>query len=144
MATVKSGVIGATSGAVKLPPTTATTTTTIDKIKEYDSSDAVNQFYIDEVVKTWFNVSQRNSLTHSVTTWKEAGNSKYTLDLRDHNLILDIDCDKLLDMLSQLENYAVQTYNVTSQHIVNVNSLTSIKDVVDYDYTKGYPKILYF
>lgn len=65
MATVKSGVIGATSGAVKLPPTTATTTTTEeDKLLEY--SGTTGQVKVDmELPTSPYNTT---SLVENVTT----------------------------------------------------------------------------
>jgi hypothetical protein len=47
-------------------------------------------------------------------------------------------------MLSSLEVYAIQCYNKTTDHIYNVNALTSIDEVVNYDFKSGYPEKLIF
>ena len=68
----------------------------------------------------------------------------YRLDLRDLGLSVDIDCNKLLEMLSALEVYAIDCYNKTTDHIFNVNSLTTIEEIENYDYRSGYPEKLIF
>ena len=47
-------------------------------------------------------------------------------------------------MLSALEVYALQCYNVTEEHKAAVNALTTIEEVDAYDYKTGYPEKLSF
>lgn len=47
-------------------------------------------------------------------------------------------------MLQQLEVYAVQCYNKTTDHIYNVQSLTDKSSIETYEYTTGYPEKLTF
>jgi hypothetical protein len=47
-------------------------------------------------------------------------------------------------MLSALEVYAVDCYNVTTDHIYAIQSLTTIEEIEAYDYTVGYPEKLTF
>ena len=47
-------------------------------------------------------------------------------------------------MLSALELYALECYNVTAAHKANVMALESVDDVVAYDYESGYPDKLNF
>ena len=47
-------------------------------------------------------------------------------------------------MLSALELYALACYNVTAEHKVAVENLTSLEEVKSYDYTTGYPEKLSF
>lgn len=47
-------------------------------------------------------------------------------------------------MLSALELYALECYNVTAAHKANVMALESVGDVVAYDYESGYPDKLNF
>ena len=61
------------------------------------------------------------------------GNTKYT-----------IPCTDLIDMLSQLELYALNCYYTTEAHIVAVNELDNIEDVEHYDITLNYPEKLTF
>jgi hypothetical protein len=53
-----------------------------------------------------------------------------------------IECDTAIQMLSALELYALQCYNVTAQHKANVEALQSVKEVEAYDHTTGYPEKL--
>jgi hypothetical protein len=47
-------------------------------------------------------------------------------------------------MLSALEVYAIDCYNKTTDHIFNVNNLTTIEEIENYDYRLGYPEKLIF
>ena len=47
-------------------------------------------------------------------------------------------------MLSSLELYALNCYNVTAKHKVAIEGLTNIEDIINYDYTVGYPDKLNF
>ena len=72
------------------------------------------------------------------------GRETYRLDLREVGVSVDIVCEKLLQMLSALEVYAIDCYNKTTDHIYNVNNLTTIEDVENYNYKDGYPHYLIF
>lgn len=123
----------------------------LPKVKEYerqlintfDKSASVNSFVIGGKTM-WLDRDTRNNLSHSVTIWKDAGNETYTLDLRDYGTSIEINCDTLLAMLNQLEAYAVKCFNATSAHLNAVAALESIEDVLNYDYTTGYPDKLEF
>ena len=47
-------------------------------------------------------------------------------------------------ILTKLELYAIDCYNVTEQHKARVSELTDIEAVLAYDYTTGYPDKLSF
>ena len=121
-----------------------------DKIREierYDSSDEVNKCYIKTAGKElsyWANKSERSSLKSAVNDCITMNRNTYRLDLRDIGLSVDIDCNKLLEMLSALEVYAIDCYNKTTDHIFNVNNLTTIEEIENYDYRLGYPEKLIF
>lgn len=121
-----------------------------DKIREierYDSSPEVNKCYINIVgtkLSYWANKSERSSLKSAVNDCIIMNRNTYRLDLRDLGLSVDIDCNKLLEMLSALEVYAIDCYNKTTDHIFNVNSLTTIEEIENYDYRSGYPEKIIF
>lgn len=50
----------------------------------------------------------------------------------------------MLQMLSALELYAMECYNVTAQHLATVKKLEDLNRIYNYNYTKGYPKRLNF
>ena len=121
-----------------------------DKIREierYDSSSEVNKCYINTAVSElsyWANKSERSSLKSAVNDCIIMNRNTYRLDLRDIGLSVDINCNKLLEMLSALEVYAIDCYNKTTDHIFNVNGLTTIEEIENYDYRSGYPEKLIF
>ena len=55
---------------------------------------------------------------------------------------LIVDCDKAIQLLSALEMYALDCFNVTASHKQAASELTSIGEVEAYDYKVGYPKML--
>lgn len=108
----------------------------IRKIDDYDTSDNVNSFYLGGV-KVWLDKSTRVGLQNSITIEKEAGREETTLWLNGIKIV--VGCTLALQMLSILELYALNCYNKTAEHKSNVQKLTSVEDVMAYDYTKGYP-----
>lgn len=115
----------------------------IKAIEAYDTSKDVNSFIISYDGKEypyWLNVQQRNNLAHSIGTWQAVGNDSYNFDLRQYGISIKADCNSLLTGLGEVENYAVQCYNTTTAHINEVEALTDIEALVNYDVTAGYPK----
>lgn len=116
------------------------------EINAYDVSDAVNSFTLkheDAAFDYWLPAVTRNQLVTSVTTWS-AKHDTYTLDLREYGTSVDINCAQLLGMLSELENYAVECYNVTSTHLAAVGVLKTVEEVEAYDITADYPAKMVF
>ena len=77
---------------------------------------------------------------NSTTIAKSAGQEETTLWLGDIELV--VDCDKAIHMLSALEIYALECFNVTASHKAAVNKLDNIEAVLTYDYREGYPEKL--
>lgn len=113
----------------------------IRNIEDYDSSDNVNSFYLNGI-KVWLNKDTRVGLMNSLTIERNAGKEQSTLWF--NNICITINCDAAIQMLSALELYALTCYNVTAEHKVAVEELTSLADVEEYDYTSGYPQKLTF
>ena len=119
----------------------------IDEINEYDSSKEVNICYIKTELDTipyWANKTERSSLKSAVQDYMSLGRETYRLDLREVGVSVDIVCEKLLQMLSALEVYAIDCYNKTTDHIYAVNALTTVEEIETYDYRVGYPEKLTF
>lgn len=117
------------------------------EIMRYDKSKAVNNCYIvsgDLEIPYWSEKDERNDLKRAILDYKNKGHETYRLDLRDLGMSLTFPCDALLDMLSELEVYAIDCYNVTSDHLFAVNKLQTVAEVETYDYTTGYPEQLNF
>lgn len=113
-----------------------------DKIAEitaYDTSDKVNGFMLNGLL-VWLDKATRVGLMNSTTIAKAAGQEETTLWLKGIKLV--VDCDKAIQLLSALEMYALECFNVTASHKAAVNELTTIEEVEAYDYKAGYPKML--
>lgn len=114
----------------------------IDKIAEitdYDTSSSVNGFMLNGLL-VWLDKATRVGLMNSTTIAKAAGQETTTLWLGGLKLV--VDCDKAIQLLSALEMYALECFNVTASHKAAVGELKTIEDVKVYDYKTGYPKML--
>lgn len=111
----------------------------LSAIDIYDKSKAVNSFTLDGEI-LWLDKDTRVGLMNSTNIQKAAGQQTTTLWFGGKSYTLP--CDTAIQMLSALELYALQCYNVTAQHKANVEALQSIEEVVAYDYTTGYPEKL--
>ena len=114
----------------------------VDKIAEiasYDTSSSVNGFMLNGLL-VWLDKATRVGLMNSTTIAKSAGQQTTTLWLGGLKLV--VDCDKAIQLLSALEMYALECFNVTASHKQAVSELTTIEDVEAYDYKSGYPKML--
>lgn len=113
-----------------------------DKIAEitaYDTSSSVNGFILNGLL-VWLDKATRVGLMNSTTIAKAAGQKTTTLWLGGAKFV--IDCDEAIRLLSALEMYALECFNVTASHKAAVGWLMSLEEVEAYDYKKGYPKML--
>ena len=113
----------------------------IEQITEYDQSEDVNSFTL-QGKQMWLPKETRVGLVNSVTIEKNAGKETTVLWFGGERYELPV--DTALQMLSALELYALECYNVTAAHKAAVNALERVEDVVAYDYTVGYPEKLNF
>lgn len=111
----------------------------IAEIKAYDTSSSVNGFMLNGLL-VWLDKATRVGLMNSTTIAKAAGQETTTLWLGGLKLV--VDCDKAIRLLSALEMYALECFNVTASHKQAVSQLTTIEEVEAYDYKTGYPKML--
>lgn len=111
----------------------------IAEITAYDTSDKVNGFVLNGLL-VWLDKATRVGLMNSTTIAKASGQQTTTLWLGGIKLV--VDCDKAIQLLSALEMYALECFNVTASHKAAVSELTTIEDVEAYDYKSGYPKML--
>lgn len=108
-------------------------------IEKYDASSSVNSFLLNGM-EVWLDKATRVGLMNSTTIAKAMGQEKTTLWLGSYQL--EVDCDKAIQLLSALEMYALECFNVTAAHKKAVSELDNIKGVLTYDYKSGYPKML--
>ena len=105
-------------------------------IEAYDTSSAVNGFVLNGAV-VWLDKATRVGLMNSTTIAKAMGQATTTLWLGDTKL--EVGCDMAIQLLSALEMYALECFNVTAAHKKAVAELTDIGEVLSYDITAGYP-----
>ena len=109
------------------------------EIEKHDTSSAVNGFILNGE-RVWLDKATRVGLMNSTTIAKAMGQATTTLWLGDVKLV--VECDKAIQLLSALEMYAMECFNVTAAHKAAVENLQTVEEVLAYDYTAGYPKLL--
>lgn len=108
-------------------------------IDVYDTSASVNSFFLDGE-QAWLDKDTRVGLMNSTNIQKAAGQLTTTLWFEGKSYTLP--CDTAIMMLSALELYALECYNITARHKANVQALETKEEVEAYDYTIGYPEKL--
>lgn len=111
----------------------------VAEIEAYDTSDKVNGFILNGMT-VWLDKATRVGLMNSTTIAKAAGQQTTTLWLGD--IKLEVDCDKAIQLLSSLEMYALECFNVTAAHKKAVEDMESVEEVEAFDVTADYPKQL--
>lgn len=109
----------------------------INKINEYDTSEKVNSFIIDNN-PFWLDKNTRVGLMHL------ANCSQDNIELVLGDKVLTIPVDVAKSFLAQLEVYAGKCYLQTQKHLLAAEKLHTIEDIINYDYTAGYPDKITF
>ena len=109
------------------------------EIEKHDTSPAVNGFMLNGQ-RVWLNKDTRVGLMNSTSIAKAMG--KTTTTLWFGGMQIEVNCDKAIGLLSALEMYALECFNVTASHKKAVAELNTVEEVLGYDYTKGYPEQL--
>ena len=108
----------------------------LEEIDAYDKSSAVNGFALNGAV-VWLDKATRVGLMNSTSITKAMGQPTTTLWLGESKM--EVPCDTAIQLLSALEMYALECFNVTASHKKAVSELTTIEEVEKYDITAGYP-----
>ena len=98
----------------------------------YDNSKYVNSFYYQDK-QYWLSKDIRIGLLRLI----DSGAEQITLQLNDNYLI--ISPNKLKEFLNQLEIYAGKCFSITADHLQNLKQLSTVQDLLNYDYTVKYP-----
>lgn len=109
------------------------------EIEKHDTSPSVNGFMLNGL-RVWLNKDTRVGLMNSTSIAKAMG--KTTTTLWFGGMQIEVNCDKAIGLLSALEMYALECFNVTAAHKKAVAELNTVEEVFGYDYTKGYPEQL--
>ena len=113
----------------------------IAQIENYDNSDAVNLFTINDT-DMWLDHELRQQIRTSAEAYEALGYENMTKVFNGTEFTFSITLWK--QMLNALEVYAAEALNVTERHKNAVNALATVEAVTDYDYTMDYPQKLEF
>lgn len=105
-------------------------------IEKYDISSSVNGFELNGM-QTWLDKATRVGLVNSINVTQREGGQK--IELWIGNYKLELDCNKAIELLSKIEMYAMNCFNVTALHKKQVSEFSNIEDFLNYDYKSGYP-----
>lgn len=111
----------------------------ISEIEQYDSSSAVNEFFIGNA-SLWLDKATRAGLMLRIES--EIATGKETTTLWYNEISFTMPIGKAKELLYAIEVYASECYDNTAQHKANVNALDTKEEVETYDYTTGYPEKL--
>lgn len=106
-------------------------------LDEYDSSDSVNSFTLNEN-PMWLDYATRQQLRTSIEAYQAQGIENVTKWF--NGVQFTFPTSVWLQMLNALEVYASEALNVTEAHRAAIKALTSIEEIDEYDFTTGYPK----
>lgn len=105
----------------------------LKKIELYSSSKSVNSF-IYNGKEYWLDKDNRSSL------WNLSNSSLSNLEFIVGDEIVVMNALKLKAFLLKLEVYAYKCFVNTFKHLKNAKNLKTIEDIINYDYTTGYPE----
>jgi len=111
------------------------------QIQGYDSSGNVNRFYLDGLA-LWLDKATRVGLVNSISIEKKAKRGTTCLWFGSHNVNMNVDA--AIEALYQLELYALNCYNVTAQHLVQIEQCESVDELRSFDIRADYPEMLCF
>ena len=110
-------------------------------LMNYDSSENVNLFYYNNI-PLWLDKETRVGLVNSCNSLELTGGK--TINIWYNDIYFTLSVNECKRLLADLEVYAIECYNITAQHKVNIENLTTREDVKTYDFTTGYPEKLHF
>ena len=100
--------------------------------KVQDKEDSKEFEYKGE--KLWWDKNTRAGLVNL------ANSSTESITLLINDEAVEIDPAILKSLLAKLEVYSSKVFVVTHQHIQRIEKLQTLEDILNYDYTLGYPE----
>lgn len=110
-------------------------------IDAYDVSNNVNGFFYNGNFM-WLDKATRVGLVNSINAAQAVGRD--TLNIWYGEIYISLELSEASQLLSLLEVYATDCYNITAQHKATVNNLTTLSEIQSFDITAGYPQRLSF
>ena len=112
-----------------------------NRINSYDNSENVNGFYI-QGMHVWLDKATRAGL--KLRFEAEIAMGQENTALWYNNMQFPLSLTNAIQMLYAIEVYASACYDNTQRHLATIDTLTTIEDVDNYNYTTGYPEKLNF
>ena len=109
------------------------------EIEKHDTSPSVNGFMLNGQ-RVWLNKDTRVGLMNGVSVAKACGMERMSLWIGGREYVMDV--ARLEELLVKVEVYAMGCYNVTAGHRMAVSGLTTLEDVLGYDFKAGYPQMV--
>lgn len=113
----------------------------IEALLKYNQSAAVDSFTISGQ-QMWLTREERTQIDESINAYAAKGETQMTKYFGGAPFTFPLTMWK--SMLNDLIVYASEALNVTEEHKVTINALTSIEDVEAYDFETMYPRRLSF
>ena len=111
------------------------------EIRRYDKSEEVEDFSIGGV-HMWLDSNKRTKVWENLMTAQQKGEENVTL--RDGGLAFPMTVAMGWQLYYAVLDYARATWDVTEIHLAEAGQLTTIEEILAYDYKQGYPEKLAF
>lgn len=111
------------------------------EIRRYDKSKAVEDFSIGGV-HLWLNSDMRNKVRENLETAQQKGEGDVIL--RYEGMAFPMSVQMGWQLYYAVLDYARATWDVTEIHLATASKLTTVEEILAYDYTQGYPEKLAF
>lgn len=111
----------------------------VAEITAFDSSSAVNGFILNGE-RVWLDFELRDRVYQGNERLRRIGRTDTTLWLG--NKCYNLSIEQAQNIISHIEAYAKDCYNVTAAHKAAVEKLQTVEEVLGYDYKRGYPEML--
>ena len=98
----------------------------LNELRLYDSSAEVNRFCIDNT-HGWWDKATRVGLMNSIAIERASGRSETNIWLGDTLFVLPV--EKAIDMLQQLELYALACFDTTQRHTKTIQQLATKDEI---------------
>lgn len=107
----------------------------------YDASEAVNMFYIGDL-PVWLDKATRTGLM--LRFQAEMATGKTDTELWHKGVAFPLPLTTAMQMLYAIELYASACYDNTQAHLAGIDNCSTAEELLNYDFTAGYPDKLRF
>lgn len=106
-------------------------------IDQYDKSVDVNSFTVNGIVE-WLSPDIRSNYKNSIEAAELLGEKNITFIVAGITATLPLGDARI--MLAKIQRYADNCALITENHKANIEGLSTVQEIEDYDYKIGYPE----